>query len=107
MEGACRTSCSAGIPKGGVTGVKWVEKNAQALMQAVANVPISIAMDANPWSGYHGGVYTGCTSSSLNHAILLVGYGNDGQDYWNIKNSWGTGWGEGGYMRVTRTGIVV
>lgn len=61
-------------------------------------------MDANGWSGYHGGVFTGCRSTSLNHAILLVGYGNDGQGYWKIKNSWGTSFGEGGYMRVTRNG---
>jgi len=104
-DGSCHESgCSVGIPRGGVTGVKWVDKNVQAMMQAVSGVPLSIAMDASPWQSYQGGVFTGCSSSNLNHGILLVGYGNDGQGYWKIKNSWGTSWGEGGYIRVTRDG---
>merc|ERR1712190_176131 len=106
-DGSCHESgCSVGIPRGGVTGVKWVDKNVQAMMQAVSGVPLSIAMDASPWQSYHGGVFTGCSSSNLNHGILLVGYGNDGQGYWKIKNSWGTSWGmrNSGSGRLCRCG---
>jgi len=58
---------------------------------------------------YKGGVLTkGCGAVPLNHAVLLVGYGKDsstGLDFWIIKNTWGTKWGEGGYARVQRTMI--
>ena len=47
--------------------------------------------------------FSGCTSSQQDHAVTVVGYGtSNGEDYWLIKNSWGTGWGEGGFIRLKR-----
>merc|ERR1711971_744108 len=59
------------------------------------------------WSAYHGGVFDGCDYNGNmvgNHAVTLVGYGTDPAegDFWLIKNSWGTSWGEGGYIRLRR-----
>uniref|UniRef100_A0A3B4FSM2 Cathepsin L1-like n=1 Tax=Pundamilia nyererei TaxID=303518 RepID=A0A3B4FSM2_9CICH len=82
----------------------------QAMADALATIgPITVAIDADHASFlfYSSGIYDepNCNPNNLNHAVLLVGYGSqEGQDYWIIKNSWGTGWGEGGFMRIVRNG---
>merc|ERR1739847_153617 len=69
--------------------------------------PLAVAVYASGWGGYSGGVYDGCSFDSniaLNHAVQLVGYGTDEAlgDYWIVRNSWGSRWGEGGYIRLKR-----
>ena len=58
------------------------------------------------WGAYNGGIYDGCKYTcniALNHAVQLVGYGSDSDsDYWIVRNSWGPGWGEDGYIRLRR-----
>uniref|UniRef100_A0A2N9GSM6 Cathepsin propeptide inhibitor domain-containing protein n=1 Tax=Fagus sylvatica TaxID=28930 RepID=A0A2N9GSM6_FAGSY len=80
--------------------------NEQALLQAVATQPVSVALDAkNPaFRFYSSGVYSGECGTETNHAVTTIGYGtnDDGTQYWLIKNSWGTHWGEDGYMRIKR-----
>lgn len=78
-----------------------------ALKEAVANKgPVSVAIDARHSSFflYKSGVYydPACTQT-VNHAVLVVGYGNlNGKDYWLVKNSWGLNFGEKGYIRIAR-----
>jgi cathepsin L len=68
---------------------------------------VSIAIDASNWSFqlYSGGIYdeSSCSSTDLDHAVGLVGYGTESsKDYWIVRNSWGTDWGESGYIRMIR-----
>ena len=69
------------------------------LAVSVNSRPTSVAVDASSMQHYSGGILSGGCSDKLNHAVLVVGYG-DG--FWKIKNSWGGGWGEGGYVRLAR-----
>jgi len=72
--------------------------------------PISVAFEvASDFFQYRSGIYesTKCrnTTDKVNHAVLAVGFGHDAAknvDYWIVKNSWGTIWGEEGYFRIKR-----
>ena len=79
-------------------------------MAAIAQGPVSVTIDASEtvFHNYSSGVISdaGC-GSSLDHAVTAVGYGNDaetGLDYYLIRNSWGSGWGDKGYVKFARTG---
>ncbi|XP_060189901.1 zingipain-2-like [Lycium barbarum] len=80
-----------------------------ALLKAVSQQPVSIGIAVTEeFHMYQSGVYDGSCDDQLNHAVTIIGYGTneDGTKYWLIKNSWGTSWGENGYMKLARdTGI--
>ena len=87
-------------------GVVRSSQNFVLLKVLATDGPLAIFLDLSheTFMRYSGGIYyePRC-SSETNHAALLVGYGSEeGQDYWIIKNSFGTKWGEGGYMKIAR-----
>jgi len=69
-------------------------------MQAAVNkTPVSIAVDAGAFQTYSSGILKAADCGSrLDHGVLNVGY--EEGSYWKIKNSWGTSWGESGYIRL-------
>ncbi|KAI3445956.1 hypothetical protein Pfo_002621 [Paulownia fortunei] len=81
------------------------ENDEQALKKAVANQPVSVAIEAGgrAFQLYHSGVFTGHCGTDLDHGVVAVGYGTEkGKDYWIVRNSWGSSWGEKGYIRLER-----
>ncbi|KFK39253.1 hypothetical protein AALP_AA3G220200 [Arabis alpina] len=81
------------------------ENDEKSLKKALANQPISVAIEAGgqAFQLYTSGVFTGTCGTSLDHGVVAVGYGSTGgQDYWIIRNSWGSNWGESGYIKLER-----
>jgi len=68
------------------------------LASALADQPVSVAVDASVWSSYRSGVLSNC-ANNVNHGVLLVGATDA---FWKIKNSWGASWGESGFIRLAR-----
>jgi len=102
--GTCKKTCKAAVT---LTGHKDVPaKDETALLSAVAKAPVSIAIEADKsaFQLYKSGVLDSSScGTKLDHGVLVVGYGTDGgKDYWKVKNSWGSTWGEEGYVRMVR-----
>ena len=78
-----------------------------SLKGAVAQQPVAIAIEADTkyFQSYSGGILTSSScGTSLDHGVLIVGYGEDsGQKFWLVKNSWGTTWGDKGYVKIARS----
>eukprot|EP00928_Gymnodinium_smaydae_P046639 TRINITY_DN31083_c0_g1_i1.p1 TRINITY_DN31083_c0_g1~~TRINITY_DN31083_c0_g1_i1.p1 ORF type:complete len:449 (+),score=109.19 TRINITY_DN31083_c0_g1_i1:75-1421(+) len=98
-------------PVAGITGYHQLTQNdADELMRAVVQNPVSVSVAASAWKHYDQGIFDGCSTEKpiLNHAVVLMGYGYVCTEdfgtvyYWLVRNSWGPAWGEEGYIRLRR-----
>ena len=108
-SGQCRYSASSAQSQVSFSSSVNVAKGSEsALLTASAARPaVAVAIDASAQSFqfYSSGVYSdsSCSSTQLDHAVTVVGYGTSGtSDYWIVKNSWGTSWGMQGYFYLAR-----
>lgn len=105
-DGTCQ-NCQSAIY---MTGCYDVKPNDQlSLKSAVSRQPVSVAIEADTFyfQSYSSGVLTSdkC-GTKLDHGVLVVGYGTEnGNDYWLVKNSWGTSWGDKGYVKIGRSDL--
>jgi cysteine peptidase B len=94
MESAeCLDNCAPNDSSCGATAEPQI-------LQWLQDGPVGVSVEAS-FGGYSSGIITDCEHRSLNHAVLIVGFGEEnGLKYWIFKNSWGTGFGEEGYWRM-------
>merc|ERR1712021_297218 len=102
-----KETTASGLKKAKITSYSDVTpKSCTQMMAAVAKGPVSVAIEADQtgFRHYSTGVFSGTCGTSLDHGVLVVGYGTDGSsEYWKVKNSWGTTWGDAGYIRMTKS----
>ena len=104
VQGSCQSSCTVAVK---TSSFKDVPQNSESALQtAVAAQPVSVAIEADTsaFQLYSSGVLSGTAcGSNLDHGVLAVGYGTlNGVDYWKVKNSWGSSWGDNGFVLIQR-----
>lgn len=97
VTGQCKVDLSQAV-----IGVKTYhtidgESNMAAYVQSTG--PLSVCLDASTWNSYTGGIMSVC-GQDVDHCVQAVGVDASTGGYWKVRNSWGTSWGESGYIRL-------
>jgi len=82
-----------------ISGYHSVSRGESALKNALNAGPASLCLAASSWQSYRGGILSRC-DNQVDHCVQGTGY--SGSSYWRIRNSWGTGWGESGFIRLAQ-----
>jgi len=100
VTGSCRTSLiSTYIAK--IRDYDQIVSSESSMATYLSKSPISVAVDASTWQTYRSGIMSNCPAGQINHGVVIVGAQTTASSpYWIIKNSWGTTWGQAGYMQL-------
>jgi C1A family cysteine protease len=93
--GTCKESSSKFVIK--VSGYTTISGETNMANYVLATGPLSVCVDASSWSSYKSGIMSTC-GKSVDHCVQAVGV--DTSSYWKVRNSWGTSWGESGFIRL-------
>ena len=106
VDGKCVANTSKLTPPKVVSWTDVTKNKCADLLTAIAQQPVSVAIAANAIQFYVKGVFSSkFCGTGLNHGVTAIGYGHDtssNKDYWLVRNSWGSTWGEGGYILMDR-----
>lgn len=96
--GSCKalTSSKQVVTVTGYTTIKS-ESSMASYMQSTG--PLSVCVDASKWNSYKSGIVSSC-GNRVDHCVQAVGVDASSSGYWKVRNSWGTSWGEAGYIRL-------
>jgi len=103
-DGKCQSFTAVSGSK--IASYQDAQQSVAGVMALLQNGPVSIAIEADQTSFqyYSGGILQSGCGTSLDHGVLIVGAGTENNvDYWIVKNSWGSSWGENGYIRIKRS----
>jgi C1A family cysteine protease len=108
VDGTCayNSKSKTAVETTGYTNV--TARSSSQMMASIATGVVSVAIEADQavFQMYSSGVFDSAQcGTNLDHGVTLVGYGSEnGQDYYILRNSWGTTWGDQGYMKIANTG---
>ena len=97
VTGSCKSSSSQFVV--GVTKYSTLSSESSMASYVQSTGPLSVCLDASNWNSYHGGIMSVC-GQSVDHCVQAVGVDASSSGYWKVRNSWGTSWGESGYIRL-------
>jgi C1A family cysteine protease len=97
ITGTCKSSSSKFVVTVNSYTTLGSESSMATYMQSTG--PLSVCLDASSWNSYTGGIMSTC-GKSVDHCVQAVGVDASTGGYWKVRNSWGTTWGESGYIRL-------
>jgi C1A family cysteine protease len=97
VTGTCHDSSSKYV----VTVDSFTTVNGESAMASYVQTtgPLSVCLDANNFNSYTGGIMSVC-GQQVDHCVQAVGVDASAGGYWKVRNSWGSSWGEDGYIRL-------